>query len=81
MVSAAINGLLNDVDYDHHSIFNLDYPNSCPNVPSVILNPKNTWNDKEKYDFSAKRLSNLFINNFKKFEPVAEEIIKAGPYI
>ena len=54
---------------------------SCPNVPSVILNPKNTWNDKEKYDFSAKRLSNLFINNFKKFEPVAEEIIKAGPYI
>ena len=80
MVSAAIKGFLNDVDYDHHSIFNLDYPNSCPNVPSVILNPKNTWNDKEKYDFSAKRLSNLFINNFKKFEPVAEEIIKAGPY-
>ena len=80
IVSAAINGLLNDVTYDHHDIFNLDYPTSCPNVPSVILNPKNTWHDKEKYDFSAKRLSNLFINNFKKFEPVAEEIIKAGPY-
>ena len=50
-------------------------------VPSVILNPRNTWHDKKQYDFSAKRLSNLFINNFKKFEPVAEEIIKAGPYI
>src|SRR5919112_3061507 len=81
IVSSAINGNLDDVEYDHHNIFNLDYPTSCTNVPSVILNPKNTWNDKRKYDFSAKRLSNLFIHNFKKFEPVAEEIIKAGPYI
>jgi phosphoenolpyruvate carboxykinase (ATP) len=81
IVSSAINGHLNNVDYDHHNIFNLDYPTSCPNVPSVILNPRNTWNDKEKYDFSAKRLSHLFTTNFKKFEPVSEEIIKAGPYI
>jgi phosphoenolpyruvate carboxykinase (ATP) len=81
IVSSAINGNLDDVEYDHHNIFNLDYPTSCTNVPSVILNPKNTWNDKRKYDFSAKRLSNLFVTNFKKFEPVAEEIIKAGPHI
>ncbi|MGN6707907.1 MAG: phosphoenolpyruvate carboxykinase (ATP) [Candidatus Nitrosocosmicus sp.] len=81
IVSAAINGNLNNVDYDHHDIFNLDYPISCPNVPSVILNPKNTWSDKEKYDLSAKRLSNLFVNNFKKFDQVPQEIINAGPYI
>ncbi|HYZ96213.1 MAG TPA: phosphoenolpyruvate carboxykinase (ATP), partial [Nitrososphaeraceae archaeon] len=81
MVSSAINGKLNDVDYNHHEIFNLDYPNTCPNVPSEILNPKNTWHDKEKYDFSAKRLSNLFVTNFKKFESVPKEILNAGPYI
>jgi phosphoenolpyruvate carboxykinase (ATP) len=80
IVSSAINGYLDDVEYEHHDIFNLDYPISCPNVPSAILNPKNTWNDDEKYDFSAKRLSNLFINNFKKFGNVPQEIIKAGPY-
>jgi len=80
IVSAAINGNLNNVDYDHHDIFNLDYPISCPDVPSVILNPKNTWSDKEKYDLSAKRLSNLFVNNFKKFEQVPQEIINAGPH-
>ncbi len=81
IVSAAINGHLNDVDYKHHEIFNLDYPTSCPNMPTEILDPKNTWNDKEKYDFSAKRLANLFITNFKKFKTVPEEILKAGPYI
>jgi phosphoenolpyruvate carboxykinase (ATP) len=81
MVSSAINGNLNDVDYHHHEIFNLDYPNICPNVPSEILNPKNTWHDKEQYDFSAKRLSNLFITNFKKFKSVPEEILDAGPYV
>ena len=80
IVSSAINGHLDKVPYNHHDIFNLDYPASCPDVPSVILNPRNTWHDKEQYDFSAKRLSNLFTNNFKKFEPVPDEIIRAGPY-
>ena len=80
IVSAAIHGHLEDMKYAHHNIFNLDYPISCPGVPSAILNPKNTWNDDEKYDFSAKRLSNLFINNFKKFGNVPQEIIQSGPY-
>jgi phosphoenolpyruvate carboxykinase (ATP) len=80
IVSSAINGHLDKVSYNHHDIFNLDYPASCPDVPSVILNPRNTWHDKKQYDFSAKRLSNLFISNFKKFEPVPDEIFKAGPY-
>src|SRR5919107_684975 len=80
IVSSVINGHLDKVSYNHHDIFNLDYPASCPDVPSVILNPRNTWHDKEQYAFSAKRLSNLFTNNFKKFEPVPEEIFKAGPY-
>lgn len=81
MVSSAINGHLNNVSYEKHDIFNLDFPASCPDVPSQILNPKNTWHDKEKYDFSAKRLANLFIHNFKKFEPISKDIIEAGPIL
>jgi phosphoenolpyruvate carboxykinase (ATP) len=81
IVSAAINGNLNDIDYKHHEIFNIDYPTSCPNVPSEILDPKNTWNEKEKYDFSAKRLAYLFITNFRKFKTAPGEILKAGPTV
>jgi phosphoenolpyruvate carboxykinase (ATP) len=79
IVSSAISGKLDAIDYEHHDVFNLDYPTSCPLVPSEILNPRNTWHDKENYDFSARRLANLFINNFKKFGNVPNEIITAGP--
>lgn len=79
MVSAAIKGSLEDSSYETHDIFNLQYPTTCPGVPSHMLNPRNTWHDKDQYDFSAKRLARLFINNFKKFEPISEEIVVAGP--
>ncbi len=80
MVSAAINGQLDEVSYEKHDVFNLDYPLSCPDVPSQILNPRNTWHDKEKYDFYTRKLANLFILNFRKFGEVPQEIIKAGPF-
>ena len=81
MVSAALKGMLDNIQYETHETFNLDYPTSCNDVPTLILNPRNTWHDKNQYDFSAKRLARLFINNFKKFEPIPEEIIKAGPHL
>jgi phosphoenolpyruvate carboxykinase (ATP) len=48
-------------------------------VPSEILDPKNTWIDKDSYDLSAKKLAQMFVENFKKFESVSPEIIAAGP--
>jgi phosphoenolpyruvate carboxykinase (ATP) len=81
MVSAAIKGKLENISYDTHDIFNLQYPTLCDGVPSILLNPRNTWHDKNQYDFSAKRLARLFINNFKKFEPISQEIINAGPHL
>ncbi len=81
MVSATLKGALDEVPYETHKIFNLDYPTSCYDIPAFILNPRNTWHDKNQYDFSAKRLAKLFINNFRKFEPISEEIIKAGPHL
>jgi phosphoenolpyruvate carboxykinase (ATP) len=79
MVTAAINGSLNIVKYKHDDQFNLDIPTEVPGVPSDILDPKNTWNDKDSYDLSAKKLSQMFVENFKKFQNVAPEIIAAGP--
>ena len=81
MVSATLKGTLENIPYETHETFNLDYPTSCYDIPASILNPRSTWHDKNQYDFSAKRLAKLFINNFKKFEPISEEIIKAGPHL
>jgi phosphoenolpyruvate carboxykinase (ATP) len=78
LITAALNGGLNDVNYTEHEIFGLEFPETCPNVPSEILNPKNTWEDKAVYDESAKKLSQSFNKNFEKFIEGASEETKAG---
>jgi phosphoenolpyruvate carboxykinase (ATP) len=79
MVSAALNGEIDKVPIKHHDIFNLDMPSSCPGVPDEVLDPRNTWSDKDRYDAAAKRLAMLFIKNFEKFGNVSKDIIQAGP--
>ena len=79
MVTAALTGSLDIVKYRHDEIFNLDIPTECPDVPSEILDPKNTWIDKDSYDLSAKKLAQLFKDNFKKFKEVTDDIKSAGP--
>lgn len=79
MVTAALNGELEKVRFKHDDIFNLDIPTSCPGVPSGILDPRNTWSDKNKYDLSANRLAELFVKNFQKFGVISNEIRNAGP--
>ena len=79
MVTAALTGSLDIVKFSHNDIFNLDVPTECPNVPSEVLEPRNMWIDKDAYDLSAKKLAQMFVDNFKKFENASEEIRLAGP--
>ena len=43
-------------------------PESCPDVPAEVLNPRSTWKDKDAYDATAADLTRRFANNFKQFE-------------
>ncbi|MFN4147812.1 MAG: phosphoenolpyruvate carboxykinase (ATP) [Runella sp.] len=80
MVEAVLNDQLNEVTYTTHPIFGLQMPDSCPGVPSELLNPRNTWSDKEAYDHAALDLAELFRNNFNKFvEFASQEILAGGP--
>jgi phosphoenolpyruvate carboxykinase (ATP) len=56
-------------------------PTSCSGVPDEVLDPRNTWSDKDKYDAAARRLAALFVKNFEKFGNMPKEIVKAGPRI
>ena len=53
MIKSALNGDLDHLDYEKHPAFGLEMPLKCPNVPSEILNPRNTWQDKKAYDQKA----------------------------
>ncbi len=79
MVSAALKGELENVEYELDPIFNVMIPKTCPNVPSEILNPKATWEDKEAYEKQAKDLAARFVKNFEKYTNMPEEIVNAGP--
>lgn len=80
MLSAALEGKLENVEYFTDPFFNLQIPKSCDGVPDEILNPKNTWQDKAAYDLQAKKLANMFIDNFEQYSADTDEAIrKAGP--
>lgn len=80
MITAALNGQLDDVEFKNHEVFGLAIPQTCPNVPDEVLNPRNTWEDKAAYDAKALELAAAFKNNFAKFEEFAnEEIMSGGP--
>lgn len=80
MITAALEGNLEKVDFSKHPIFGFDVPQTCPNVPSTVLNPKQTWSNPEAYDMQAKELGVAFQKNFEKFKEYAsEDILKGSP--
>ena len=79
MVSAALSGELDNVEYTLDPIFNVNIPKTCPNVPDEVLDPRNVWTDKAAYEASAKTLAAKFQENFKKYSHMPENIVNAGP--
>ncbi len=80
MITAAMNGELNHVEYHAHPVFGVLMPKTAPNVPTDILNPRDTWADKSAYDKKANELAALFNKNFEKYAAEAnEETLAAAP--
>ncbi|MFW6083379.1 MAG: phosphoenolpyruvate carboxykinase (ATP) [Thermoplasmatota archaeon] len=82
MVDAALNGKLEDVEYRRHPFFKVMVPKECPDVPNEVLWPKNTWDDKEKYDERAEDIANDFKEHFEKAytdKDIDEEVVEQCP--
>ena len=79
MLNAALQGDLRDVPTSPDPVFRVAVPKECPGVPSLFLDARGMWADKDAYDRAARDLAGLFNNNFKKFAGVAPEIADAGP--
>jgi len=78
MIRAALDGRLAQVSTVKLDEFGLSIPKSCPEVPSEVLNPKETWQDKHAYDRTAREVAQRFENNFKQFESYVDERVKAA---
>ncbi len=66
MVDAALNGELDKVEYVKDELFHVNVPTTCPNVPTEMLIPINTWKDKAAYKVTAENLAKKFSANYDK---------------
>ncbi|KOY86780.1 phosphoenolpyruvate carboxykinase [bacterium 336/3] len=78
MLTAAMEGKLDNVTFINHPVFGVAVPQTCPDVPSEVLNPRDTWTDKTQYDLKANELAQAFVKNFQKYADFANEEILAG---
>lgn len=80
MITAALEGKLDDIETVSDPIFGVAIPVRVPGVPDHLLKPRNTWLDKTAYDEKAKFLAGLFVENFKKYaDGVPDEVLAAAP--
>jgi phosphoenolpyruvate carboxykinase (ATP) len=82
MIRAILNGELAAIETTPDPIFGVNVPVSCPGVPAEVLQPRNTWTDKEAYDRQAADLAQRFNKNFEKYEAgVSEDVRAVAPRI
>jgi len=80
LLSAVLNGELDQVDYKRDPWFGFEIPQSCPGVPVEILNPSAMWQDQGKYKRSISQLVLQFNKNMEKYQDsTPEEVLQAGP--
>ncbi len=80
LLNAALDGRLKDVEFKRDEIFGFMVPQSCEDVPSEVLNPIDTWSDKNAFIKKQKELAQNFIKNFADYkEGCSDDVINAGP--
>jgi len=78
LITAALSGVLREVQFKTHPIFGVAVPGAVPGVPTEILDPRSTWASPEEYDRTAAALARQFVRNFEKYADFANADILAG---
>jgi len=82
MVTAALNGTIEESEFVRDPIFNVDVPKTCHGVPSNLLIPRNTWSNGQAFDATAIRLAQMFVQNAaQKYPEMSQEVRAAGPIV
>ncbi len=80
MLNAALDGLLDNVEFREDRLFGFKVPVHCPNVPDDVLIPENSWGNKNEYWEKYDGLASRYIENFKLFaDGIPIDVVNAGP--
>jgi phosphoenolpyruvate carboxykinase (ATP) len=83
-IEGILSGSINNSEFETLDVFNLAIPKSLKGVKDYnVLNPRNTWDNKEDYDKTLKELAKMFQENFKRYQDTGSEfdLYSAGPII
>ena len=78
LLTAALDGSLNEGEFRKDPNFGFDVPAACPGVAEVLLDPRRTWDDKDAYDAQAQKLVQMFADNFAQYVPYIDDDVKAA---
>ena len=81
IIHAILDGSIEKTEYDSDSYFGFQIPKSLSGIDQKMLNPRNTWSNKNKYHISAKSLVKKFQENYEQYDLGDKAILKAGPHI
>jgi phosphoenolpyruvate carboxykinase (ATP) len=80
LLNAALEGLLDNVEFYTDPIFGFQVPKSCPGVPENVLYPAQAWPNEAQYFDRYRQLASRFVNNFRKYAPdCPPDLVRAGP--
>lgn len=67
-IDAILDGSIQKAEFKKDPVFGFDVPVALDGVAPEILDIRSSWADPAKYDEQAKKLANMFVENFKKYE-------------
>jgi phosphoenolpyruvate carboxykinase (ATP) len=80
MIDAVLSGALDDAEARPDPVFGVAVPTRVPSVPDEVLDPRRTWSDQAAYDEQARKLAEMFADNFSRLgATVSDEVRAAGP--
>ncbi|RDX35024.1 phosphoenolpyruvate carboxykinase (ATP) [Arcobacter sp. HD9-500m-PIT-SAG03] len=82
-INGILDGSIHNAEFETMAHFNLEIPKTLDGVETKVLNPRNTWEDKNSFDEQAKKLASMYVENFKKYLTLESEFdfTAAGPQV
>ena len=78
-INAILDGSIEESEFEAIPVFGIQAPKELAGVPTEILNPRQTWENKSLYDATRDELAQMFIDNFKKYITPESDFSSAGP--
>jgi len=83
IIDAILNGDIKTAPTKMIPHFDFEVPTQLPGVDSKILDPRDTYANKEDWEVKAKDLASRFVKNFHKYETndAGKALVAAGPKV